>query len=189
MLVVVAIGAGVVVPGRTWARVLTLTDEVLEGGSMTGRSAIWKAGFEVFPNRPLLGAGFGAYGAAVEPVLNKRAGAHNMPLGVLVEQGIVGFCIYAALLAACGVAILRMPPPERKLWGAVMLSWLVGVMSLNWEYRKVTWLLFGLVAAQSASDTFRRRALSSLETVIPESFSRRPIRIVDSPSFDRRAVH
>jgi hypothetical protein len=112
-----------------------------------------------------------------------------MALGVLVEQGIVGFLIYAALLGACAAAIVRMPSVEKKLWSALMLSWLVGVMSLNWEYRKVTWLLFGLVAAQSARDTVRRRVSSSQRAVIPESFSRRSLRTVDSPSFNRRAIH
>ena len=125
---------------------------------MSGRASIWQAGVTVFPDRPLLGVGTGAYGAAVEPLLNKRHLPHNLVLGLLVEQGVVGFLIYFGLLGACAVAIARMPPPQRKLWAALMLSWLVGVMSLNWEYRKVTWLLFGLVAAQSVGSRLRHRS-------------------------------
>ena len=44
-----------------------------------------------------------------------------------------------------------MPPAERKLWAVVMLSWLVGVMSLNWENVKATWFLFGMLAAQNGA--------------------------------------
>jgi O-antigen ligase len=188
LLIVVGGTAAVVVPERTWARVSTIRGELLEGGSMTGRAAIWEAGLTVFPNRPLLGAGAGAYGEAVEALANWRHAPHNMPLGVLVEQGIVGFSIYATLLGACAVAILRMPLPERNLWGALMLSWLVGVMSLNWEYRKVTWLLFGLVAAQGASDSARRRVsrsqrhLGECQLLMPLP-SEKPI-----ASVDRRAI-
>jgi O-antigen ligase len=189
LLVVVAGAAAVVVPERTWARALTIRAEVLEGGKMSGRTAIWEAGIAVFPERPLLGAGAGAYGAAVEPVMNtNRIGAHNLLLGLLVEQGIIGLSIYVALLGACAVAIVRMPPPERKLWAALMLSWLVGVSSLHWEYRKVTWLLFGLVAAQSAATRVRRRLSPSQRNLTETPFPRHSPRTVYSPAVDQRAI-
>jgi O-antigen ligase len=150
LLVVVAAATSVLVPPRTWSRILSIKQEVLGGGSMTGRADIWKAGLAVFPERPLLGAGAGAYGPAVGPLTgNYRTSPHNMPLGVLVEQGVIGFVVFAALLMACAVVIFRMPSPDRKLWAVLMLCWIVGVMSLNWEYRKVTWLLFGLLATKA----------------------------------------
>jgi O-antigen ligase len=161
LLTAIAATATVVVPQRMWARILTIKTEILEGGAMTGRADIWKAGISVMPEHPFLGAGASAFGTAVEPILHKRSGAHNLVIGLLVELGIVGFLIYAALLGACAMAILRMPPPDRKLWAVLMLCWLVGVMSLNWEYRKVTWLLFGFVAAESAAGNARRRVSGS----------------------------
>jgi O-antigen ligase len=188
LLVVVAGAAAVVVPERTWARILTIREEVLEGGSMTGRRAIWEAGLTVFPTRPLLGAGTGAYGEAVEPVMNSdRFGAHNLLLGMLVEHGIVGFTLYAALLGACAIAIMRMPPAERKLFAVLMLSWLVGVMSLNWELRKVTWLLFGLVAAQSAAGRIGMR-LSPSPSLTEAASQRRSVPDIYSPSVGQRAI-
>ena len=136
---------------------------------MSGRADIWQAALSVIPERPVLGAGLGAFITAT----NNHAGAHNLLLGVLVEEGLVGFSLYVGLLAACAVAIVRMPFRERMLWVSLMLAWLVGVMSLNWEYRKVTWLLFGLVAAEAAMERRLSRHLvtsdrPSLETASSE---------------------
>jgi O-antigen ligase len=188
LLVAVAGAAAVVVPERTWSRVLTIRSEILEGGSMSGRAAIWEAGLTAFPLRPVLGAGVGAYGATLQTIGNKHNAPHNMPLGVLVEQGIVGFSIYLALLGACALTIVRMPPPERKLWAVLMLSWLIGVMSLNWEYRKVTWCLFGLLAAQRGLDRISRRLAPPEASVTRMPLRSRPVHVLHSSSVDRRAV-
>lgn len=164
LLAVIAGATSVLVPPRTWGRILSIKSEVLGGGSMTGRADIWKAGITVFPEYAVLGAGAGAYGPAVGPVNgNFRTAPHNMPLGVLVEQGVIGFVLFAALLTACAVVIVRMPSADRKLWAVLMLCWMVGVMSLNWEYRKVTWLLFGLMAAKSVPNRLARMVRSATE--------------------------
>jgi hypothetical protein len=36
---------------------------------------------------------------------------------------------------------------ERCLWISLLLTWMIGVSALTWEYRKPTWLLFSLLAA------------------------------------------
>jgi O-antigen ligase len=187
LLVAVAGAAAVVVPDRTWARIFTIREEVLEGGPMTGRRGIWEAGLAVFPSRPLLGAGTGAYGEAVEPVMNtNRVGAHNLLVGILVEQGIVGFLIYAAMLGACAMSIMRMPPLERKLFSVLMLCWLIGALSNNWEFKKGTWTLLGLVAAQSAAGRVGSRLSPGQR--LTGAASRRSVPAVLSPSVGQRAV-
>jgi hypothetical protein len=80
-----------------------------------------------------------------------------VPLALLVEQGVVGLFLFASLLMACAWTIAGLPAPERKLWTVLIVSWLVGVLSIDWHYDKVTWLLFGLLAAQSAAAIQRRR--------------------------------
>jgi len=187
-MMAIAATATVVVPQRMWDRILTIRQELLEGGSMTGRANIWQTGVDLIPEHPFVGVGASAFGAAVEPILRKRQAPHNLVLGLLVELGIVGCSIYAALLGACAMAIRRMPPQERKLWAVLMLCWLVGVMSLNWEYRKVTWLLFGLVAAQSAIDTARRRLSASLAPVGGAAIEPRSLHPVYLPSAHQRAA-
>jgi O-antigen ligase len=188
MLVAIVASATVVVPQRMWARILSIQQELLEGGSMAGRAAIWQTGVDLIPEHPFFGVGASAFGAAVEPILLKRQAPHNLVLGLLVELGIVGLSIYAALLGACAMAIPRMPLPERKLWAVLMLCWLVGVMSLNWEYRKVTWLLFGLVAAQSAADSARRRLSASPAPVGEAAIDLRSLQPVYLRSADQRAI-
>ncbi len=176
-MAILVIGTGatfVVVPQGTWARVLSVKSELLEGGAMTGRRDIWMAGLDVFPEHPFLGIGAGAYGTAVLPQLGKLAAPHNLPIAVLVEQGIVGLTIFGGLLAACGVAIVRMPSSERKLWAVLMLCWLIGVLSNNWEVRKVTWLVFGMMAAQDGLAAMDERRLRSPRKGRAESHAPQP---------------
>jgi O-antigen ligase len=161
-LLLITGATAVMVPRASWTRILSIPSEVLEGGSMTGRKYIWEAGLKVFPEHPFLGFGAGAYGPAVGQLLNTdRTVSHNVPLAVLVELGIVGCCLFAAFLGSCASVILRLPPPDRKLWAVVMTSWLVGVMSVNWEYRKVTWLLFALLAARGGERIAHRENVES----------------------------
>jgi hypothetical protein len=56
-----------------------------------------------------------------------------------------------ALLASILYSALRMQYPQRCLWFTLLLTWTVGVSALTWEYRKPTWLLFGLVAVHAFS--------------------------------------
>jgi O-antigen ligase len=118
---------------------------------MSGRAELWNAGLQAFPQRPLLGAGAGAYGAAVDPYFSNggRLGSHNLAIGLLVEEGIIGLALFAALLGACAWTVFRSPPPYRALFGVLILTFLVAGMSNNPENLKFTWVLFGLISAQS----------------------------------------
>jgi O-antigen ligase len=155
MVVVGAVAMAAILPSSSWSRILTIGEE-LQSGTMSGRTLIWDAGWRVFLQRPILGAGAGAFPEAVEPVLNRPRAAHNVPLSLLVEQGVVGLFLFSSLLLACAWTIAGLPPPERNLWAVLLLTWLIGVMSIDWHYDKVTWLLFGLLAAQSAARIQRR---------------------------------
>jgi O-antigen ligase len=150
----VAVTIGLIVPKASWDRLLTIRDEV-EGGTLSGRTQVWDAGRRLAQERPILGFGVGAFLAATEPVLNRRSAAHSMPLCILVEQGIVGLCLFAGLIGACAWNVLGLPSPDRKLWAVLMLAWLISGMSGDAHNDKITWLLFGLLAAQCAIKTPR----------------------------------
>jgi O-antigen ligase len=147
MLGVLAVGAGLLavryVPESLWARFLTIETGA---GTMSGRTAIWDAGFTVVFEHPVLGVGAGAYGPAILPFLHQARTAHNTFLSIAVEQGLIGLAIFILLLATCGATIWRLPQAERVLWGVTLLAWLVGVNSVGWETRKLTWLLIALVS-------------------------------------------
>jgi len=159
LLVIMTATIAPIVPRSMWARIATIPSEIA-GGSMTKRRDIWQMGFDALPEHPLLGVGAGAYGALLESHGERPLPAHNVLIGVLVEQGVVGLSLFTALLGACALLIFRMPSPDRSLWAVLALSCLVGMMSINIERWKVTWLLFGLLSAQSGFAPLRhvRRA-------------------------------
>jgi len=161
-LAVVGAAMAAAVPGTSWKRIASISSEVSDG-ALTGRRALWSAGLEVLPSHPYIGFGAGAYGRATQSVLNTdRTSGHNWFLTMAVELGGIGVLLSVSLLLANALAIVRLPSPERRLWAVVMLTWLVGVMSVNWEIRKTTWLLFGFIAAHGSLELSRRRTAASI---------------------------
>ena len=136
-----------VVPKTSLDRILSTGTELTEG-TLTHRTLIWAAGLEVFRDHPFLGVGAGAYGPATVAIVGIPLIAHNTFLSVLVELGVFGALLLAMLLASMFHGVFRMKYLERPFWLAVLMTWVIGVCSVTWENRKITWLLFGLVAAQ-----------------------------------------
>jgi len=160
IVLLAAAGAAVlIVPQSSWDRILTTSQE-LRAGTLGGRGPIWAAGLQIFQDHMVLGAGAGAFESSVEPVVGPKGSAHNVFLAILVEQGIVGMLAFVALLAACGWRVYLMRRPQRAVWTVVACVWLVGSMSLGWQYSKITWLLFGLIAAEASGA--QPRALRSV---------------------------
>ena len=163
------IGIAVFVPASSWSRLGTIGSEVLSG-TLNERTTIWKAGFDVFRENPINGIGVNAFAPTIQRALGtprqiKNAAAnevvelvaHNTFISVLVEEGVVGFLLFVFILAGLWRGILALPVAERKLWFVVFLVWTIGVMELTWEYRKPTWLLFGLLAAVTTTVPVRKR--------------------------------
>jgi O-antigen ligase len=104
-----------------------------------------------FRQDPVLGTGSGAYPDAVRPFIGVpgRRGheyvAHNAFLSVLVETGTIGFAIFGLLLAVLVLWIAMLPLPDAALWATTLAVWTAGVMTLTWEHRKPTWLIFALI--------------------------------------------
>lgn len=157
------IGAVTLVPQSSWARIGTIGQEV-STGTLNERTTIWRAGFEAFRSHPVQGVGVNAFAPTVQrslgtpEQLRKAAAneiveyvAHNTFISVLVEEGLVGFALFILILGGLWWGITKLDRPERNLWLIVLLVWTVGVMELTWEYRKPTWILFGLLSAAIAS--------------------------------------
>jgi O-antigen ligase len=156
--VIAALAGGIyILPAETWERLMSIRTALFEG-TLTHRTSIWAAGVEVFRQHPFLGVGAGAFGPSVLSLLDIPYVAHNSFLSVAVELGVIGAVIGVVLLASFYGAALRLPGLERRLWIVLLLTWTVGVSSLTWEYRKPTWFLFGLLAAQAAISRPRRAA-------------------------------
>jgi O-antigen ligase len=164
-----ACGASLFVPSSSWERLSTTPSE-FEQGTLTGRTVIWKAGWELFRAHPFLGIGANAFRLLVSRVLaepiradqdavSQAPPAHNTFLSVLVEQGVIGFAVFCSLLGVLALSLRGMPTFQQKLWIVCLAAWVVGVSSLTWEMRKPTWFFFGLLLAQGGSMARKRSSL------------------------------
>jgi O-antigen ligase len=165
LLLLLVAGAVWLAPEPARARLSTTATEAVRG-TLHDRTTIWKAGLRAFKSSPLAGAGAGAYPKAVRPIIGvpARAGhayvAHNSFLSVLVETGIAGFAVYAAMLLAACVFIWVLPSGERALWTVVLGIWAMGAAMLTWEHRKPGWLILALVMSAWARAFQSREPMS-----------------------------
>jgi len=153
LLLAVAIlvsAAAVFVPATSWTRIATIPQEV-SSGTLNDRTVIWGAGLELFRAHAFFGVGAGAFRTGVSHYLVHGIVAHNSFLSILVEQGVVGFGIFAALVISLGFAVKGMPPWPQKLWMVMLAVWLIAASDLTWEMRKTTWYVFGVLIAQWGS--------------------------------------
>jgi O-antigen ligase len=138
---------------------LRTTRADIEAGYFGGRGKIWLAGLEVAWEHPLIGVGAGAFGAAVEPTLQFAWSSHSVPLAILVEDGIVGLCLFLAMVAAVIMPLRRLPLLQRRFGIVLALVLAVGSLSLEWEYRKQFWFILGALAAEGALRTRPHRVI------------------------------
>ncbi len=162
-------GALLFVPSSSWERLSTLPSEFTQG-TLTGRTIIWRAGWEIFRVHPFLGIGANAFRLIVSRVLaepirldesDPAPPAHNTFLSVLVEQGVIGLALFCALLGVLALSLRALPTFQQRLWIVSLAVWVVGVSSLTWEMRKPTWFFFGLLMAQCGSMA-QKRSVQSL---------------------------
>ncbi len=148
--VVVLLGASlffvlpIVQPLSSFQRLGSTGTEITEG-DLNGRTGQWAQGLRAFMEHPVLGVGTDMYRTV--NTLNKVA--HNSYLSVLVEEGLIGFTIFLAILGIVALQVLRLPKWDRNFWLTSLLVWAIGASTLTWEHRKTTWLFltFAVVAA------------------------------------------
>ena len=135
------------VPETSLARLQTIQADVA-AGYFGGRGAIWMAGLEVAQEHPIAGVGAGAYPAAVEPTLYFAWSSHSVPLGILVENGIVGLFLLLGAVAAVTIPVRHLPPLQQRFSIVLLLALAVASLSGEWEDRKQFWFVLGVLAAQ-----------------------------------------
>jgi O-antigen ligase len=138
-------------PQASLARISTILAEV-RGGSLNERLNIWAAGLQVFATHPVLGVGAGTFSQAVEPILKEPRAPHNAFLAIAVEEGFVGLFLWLSLITLPFLKVLKFSPHKRWLWLVTLAILLIGFVSLNFEWRKVTWLMLAFAAAYSTRD-------------------------------------
>ncbi|HEX2609414.1 MAG TPA: O-antigen ligase family protein [Gemmatimonadales bacterium] len=186
LLLISGVLAVAFVPSTVVARLETTTTTV-EDLSIGGRFKLWVAGLRAFLARPVMGYGPGAYKPAITPQLGALAQvAHNSYISVLVEQGLVGFVLYYAMVATVWYAVLKLPLLERR-FSLVLLSTLAIAMApLTWEDHKNVWyilaVLLGLTRAFAfeGPGTYRSRLVQPAAP--PRPRARPPVRPLARPA-------
>lgn len=146
------------VPQRTVER-LASTPTAITQGNIGGRLNTWRDAYDTFAQHPIVGTGSGTFVAAT----TQRA-AHNVALRFLAELGLVGFGLFALILVYTVSNVRHQPKALTGLWISLLLMWAMGAVVHNFEDRKQTWLVFGLVAvgAGLSSDVIRGRSTPAL---------------------------
>jgi O-antigen ligase len=119
-----------------------------QSGWLHGRGREWSAALRTWLDRPLLGAGAGAYYTASLSHQGQAPTryAHDLPLELAAELGLLGLLIGAALYASTAWSVWRAPrTPALWLLAPLVLAFLASNL-LDW-----TWHLTGLGALWAAS--------------------------------------
>jgi len=136
---------------RTSAQVPETPTRILSGSS-SNRWRWWTEAWNAFTDKPLQGTGAGTF-ELVDRVERDSPLAttepHSVPLQFLSETGIVGFLLYAAVVAAAVIGILRRE--RTRVWLALALgaalcfvhSW----VDIDWDFVAVQGPLFLTVGA------------------------------------------
>lgn len=137
------------VPADSLKRIETIGEDV-GAGDLNGRGAFWAAGLRMIEEQPLMGIGAGAYPREMEILIDNRDLSHNTLIAVLAETGFIGLLLFLGIIVLFMYTASRASYTEAVLFWTLLAIWGLSTMFLTWEMRKPTWLLFGLIALQSA---------------------------------------
>lgn len=160
-------GAALLAPPELRHRFLSMADPDESG--VRERVYMWKSGFAMWRERPLLGVGPGGVKReysryALPEAVKKRTGhVHNTPLQILAERGLLGLAAWIWIWVtfyAHAVRLLRRLPhearPERALVAgslAAIVGFLVGGLSeYNFGDSEVVMVAWALMALPWAVD-------------------------------------
>lgn len=121
----------------------------IRGADLGGRVTMWEKSIVVFAQYPIWGVGSGA----VDHMIG--GAVHNTFISVVTETGFIGLILFLAILGLVVYRVVTLPKETSALWLSIYVTWLIGIVSLSWEFRKVTWILLSFMVIESS---FRKRA-------------------------------
>jgi O-antigen ligase len=122
------------IPESLIGRLGTLGSSIA-GADIGGRVDIWREAIAILARHPVFGIGGGALDSTI------GTAAHNTYVSVATETGVIGFVLFISLLGVALAQTMRLPASKSSLWLTIFMTWAIGVLSLSWEFRKVTWLV------------------------------------------------
>jgi O-antigen ligase len=133
--------AAIVVIGLLWVDVGATRAAFETRGLRQSRLALWDDALQMFPRFPLLGAGFNAFGTSYTQYQTIEryewyGEAHNEYLQALLDLGIVGALLVAALLLRllrAGVQAAAATPLDAGVLGAILACCVHNAVDFNWQ--------------------------------------------------------
>ncbi len=123
------------------------TGNDLMRGNLNDRQDVWAEAVRIIGEHPVVGIGAGAFRTAATGV-NKVG--HNFVLALLAEIGVVGLVLFLAIIVVGARSLRAAPKALRELWLTILVAWTFAALLHNWEYRKLTWLVFALMPVCAA---------------------------------------
>lgn len=146
---VLCVVVGALMPVQISERFAGIPDE-LRYGTLSDRRQLWDRGAAIVAEHPFQGIGAGASAGAWD------IAAHNTPLELMMEGGLVSLSLfYGALLLGIRAAWRREDKEARTLI-AVWLAWFVGTLLLSWENNIITWFMFAMLFSASSAQAADR---------------------------------
>jgi O-antigen ligase len=138
--------AAFLAPPASLARIGSIGSEFESTDGLNGRVDIWKESRTAFLHRPLVGVGNDAHRAAIQ--IHKVA--HNTPLSILTETGLIGFTLFVLVMVEVRRSVRRHRGPLARYWRFEMWVIALGSFSLSIEDRKAAWLFVMLAVGSGA---------------------------------------
>jgi O-antigen ligase len=117
----------------------------ISSADLDGRVTLWRAAISIFTTHPISGGGSGSLNTTIGAL------AHNTFVSVLAETGLIGFALFVCILAVVLNQAVKLPKGYAGLWLSSFLVWFIGVLSLSFEFRKVTWLFFSFIIIEGSA--------------------------------------
>ena len=157
-------------PPALLGRIGSAVDNLAGAGDRS--ETIWRRSLEVFNTHPIVGIGLDAHRVAVplgfhitQGVAHSSIGkeAHNTPISILVETGLIGLAAAGGLAVILLRSVSRLSGPDIRYWATQLAVIALGAQTLSLEDSKSMWLFFGLAVAASVTgrEPFAQRDLTS----------------------------
>ncbi|HET7745752.1 MAG TPA: O-antigen ligase family protein [Vicinamibacteria bacterium] len=165
-----ALVALIALAGIAWMDLTATRAAFATRGVQSSRLDLWSDALRMFPDFPILGAGFNAFGTAYIPYqavarYEWYGEAHNEYLQALLDTGVVGGTLVLGLVAVLlrrAWAAAAQGPLEAGLLGAVTACLVHNVVDFNWQIpaNAATFaMLAGLAVQRRAEATVARADL------------------------------
>jgi O-antigen ligase len=126
------------IPQSVISRIGTVGDSISKA-DLGGRVAMWRSSIAVLVQHPIFGVGSGAVDRMI------GGAVHNTFISVFTETGFIGLVFFLCILGLVIYRIAMLPKRISALWLIIFLTWLIGVISLSWEFRKLTWIILSFI--------------------------------------------